>query len=177
MTAHRRGARGSAVCGQCGTTFVRRLFDLRRAKRNFCSHACRNASYRTGPTMAVVGCAGCGTIFAKTLSAILRIRYGKPVKRHYCTMACFMAHADYEAMGRAGATAPDRRHDPVKASERARKGGFARAAKLSKDRLREIAQLGVKARASMTAEQWREAQRKRRFGSLVVLGVRVGRRP
>lgn len=176
MTKPRRGAKGEAVCEQCGVTFTRRLWDLQRAPRHYCSPACRNAAFRTGVTMAAVGCAGCGTVFLKRLSSVRRVRYGKPVKAHYCTTTCYRASIDYAALGRAGATAPGRYHDPAKLRERSRKGGLARAARLSKERLREIAMLGVKARESMTPEQWREAQRKRRFGSTVVLGVRVGRR-
>jgi hypothetical protein len=139
----RRGRMGEGVCSNpaCGVVFPRALRDLRRHKRQFCSHACQGAVL-AGKTMIQCTCAGCGLVFPRRAAAARRAR------RHYCSRECAVAHVDYAAQARAGwRKTPVRRDPPALVKfERSRKAGFARAHALSPRRLREIAMLGVAAR-------------------------------
>ena len=83
-------------------------------------------------------------------------------------------------LGKASAMAPYRRlPEYEKRVERSRLGGLARAANQSKERLSEIARLGVEARLAKLSANDRSAIAKkaaavRRFGP-AVFGVRLGR--
>ena len=122
-----------------------------------------------------VPCGKCGVQFLKLWNDFRRC------KNHYCSRACSLAAFDHAEAGRKGALSASRSPvDPAVAAARARLGGLARTRNLTPERLREIAWLGVEARLRKLPPEKRSAiARKssatRRFGPLVVFGVRVGK--
>ena len=142
----RRGRIGWAVCEnlRCGIWFSRRMVDLRRSPRHFCSRQCRDSVKRTGRTMVEVTCSGCGVLFPKIASNASRSRH------HYCTPGCYTKHVDRAALGRSGGIVP--RHVPLLLRfMRSSAAGKARGRNLSKEQLREIAMKGVRARVAKGA--------------------------
>lgn len=166
-----RGRIGTAVCclESCGRTFERRIYDIGRGERTFCSIACRSLGARRGRTLTMVPCDGCGTIFGKRPVDVQRC------KRHFCSHACYLANVDRSLLGRIGGAAPHA-YDPAVLRARSSKGGRSRAQRLSKERLREIAMLGVAARRANALEVKRKQSFSRRFGKQAIFGVPLGRR-
>lgn len=164
-----RGRRMLGVCSRedCGEIFSRRPCDLRRAGRPYCCRRCFEISLATGPVMKIYTCAGCGVPVERARSQVKRR------KKVFCSLPCYRQNGDFENLGRLGGSAPHAPLAPGLAAVRSRKGGFARAAALSPERLRAIAMLGVAARTSASAIR---AKLSRLAGPTVVLGVRLGRR-
>lgn len=157
-----------ATCCQCGAGFQRAPCDLRRSGRHFCSIACRTAGLRRPVSMGSYTCAGCETVFQRPDWGSRRRQ------KTYCSRDCYWASVDRAALGRRGGSQKDRRPtDPAVLADRARRGGLARARNLSPERLREIAMLGVAARTRSSAVKSGLGVR---AGTLVVFGVRLGRR-
>ncbi|HEX6992396.1 MAG TPA: hypothetical protein VF151_10940 [Gemmatimonadales bacterium] len=96
-----------------------------------------------------IACDGCGVEFDRIASEYRRYA------SHYCTRACQAANQE-RAWTRKRRASPQI-HAEVKFA-RAQLGGLARAARLSRERLSEIAQLGVAARRAAREE----AERMRR---------------
>lgn len=166
----------NATCSRCGASFSRRAADLLKFANHYCGLKCRDEAKRTGRTYVTLSCAGCGVSFQRMKSDSLR------AKVHYCTRECSRKHCDYRRLGLLASQVKDRREIPIEVRQaRSRLGGLARAAVLSKEQLRAIAAAGVAARREKHTDLDRrrfgvKAAATRRFGSVVVLGVRVGRR-
>lgn len=158
-----------AVCSlaSCSEIFGRRVSDLLRSPKPYCSRACFFCASRTGPTMTHVRCRGCSATFERMLSEVNRREHA------YCSIACYRRNTSFQALGRRGGTAPHPILPLEVRKSRARAGGLARGRNLSKARLQEIAALGVAARTKDSALRSRFG---RRAGATVVLGVRLGLR-
>lgn len=168
----RRGRMGFGVCLHCQGIFERRLVDLKRSARHYCSTAHRDAAGRRGRTMANVTCANpaCAKPFQKLQSDANRCR------RHFCSPGCYAAVVDRVALGKLAGAAPHRLPPLTVRRERSRKGGLARAANQPREKLSEIGQLGVRARMALPPEERSAAARRasqKRLGVKVWFGVPV----
>lgn len=144
MAEIQHGRRVAGVCCHCDEIFTRRVVDLYRTAKPFCSKRCHSTSMRTGRRKAEVPCAGCGITFEKLPSEVKRSR------RHFCKPACYLANVDRSALGRAGAKVP-REVPRLARFLRSQKAGIARGRNLSKEQLRAIAMKGVAARLAKKA--------------------------
>lgn len=146
------------MCEHCTAAFEARLTELARGAGRFCSAACKYAASR-GRSILTCVCEkpGCGKEFTRFTREALR------AKRRFCSRECALSCSDREQLveaGRKGGRAPHRDPAPEVKAARSRKGGLARAARQPKERLQEIARLGVKARLALPATVRRSIARK-----------------
>lgn len=136
----RRAKRVVLICRHCDDVFSRVKSDAKKSKGSFCSPRCQ-ALYRHGFKFAVVACETCLQPFQKVATHVRRCAH------HYCSRPCYHATVDRAALGRLGSAAPrSREPSPYVRFRRSQAGGLQRGRQLSKERLHEIAMLGVAAR-------------------------------
>lgn len=172
-----RGRRFVVVCSHvpCSEIFTRRTCEVVRSPRSFCSRACFSSVIRTGHATVECACDGCGALFVRLKSEAHR----RWRKRQFCSTGCYDLHADRQAMGRAGGSAPHQ-FPPGFTVARARLAGAATARARSKEDWAAFSRMGVEAqRRKLSAEQRSAASRRgqllARIGTEVVLGVRLGK--
>jgi hypothetical protein len=163
----RRGRLAPAVCSLpgCSEIFTRFVSDLARTPTPYCSRDCRDIAARVGRGYGEVVCWGCQAPFRKLLAEVKRST------RNFCGHACYQRSIDFSVLGHLGGLAP-KVVAPWKKFRRAQLGGLARTRNQGQEGLRAIA---LKAVASRLANRATTAV-KRRAGSTVVFGVRLGRR-
>lgn len=131
-----------AMCAHCTAPFEARLSEIARGAGRFCSAACKYAASR-GRAMTTLACEQCDTVFRRFTYLTRRPLH------HYCSVKCAADAVDPAARaeaGRRGGSAPHKPVAPEVAAARSRLGGLARAARLPRERLQEIARKGVSAR-------------------------------
>lgn len=127
-------------CTNCHEIFSRAKGDAKKSKGSYCSARCQ-AIYRTGFKYVRLACETCLTMFEKVAAQARRCTH------HFCSTRCYWATVDRVALGRLGSAAPRTKSTSAYVRfRRSQAGGAARARSLSKERLREIALLGVAAR-------------------------------